>query len=148
MSRRSPLDVAGLVLFATIAFGAKDDSTDRQRLQGSWTADSARRDGKEAADLHGHVLVFRGDTFTIRSKDETLYSGTYVLDASKMPRTIDFKHARGDLKGKVWRGIYQLEGETLKICDNAGDLAKERPTGFETRAGSGHVRILFKRSGR
>jgi uncharacterized protein (TIGR03067 family) len=143
-----PMGAAGLWLLATVAFGVMADPTDRDRLQGFWTAESAQRDGREAPDIRGHELVFKGDTFTIRTKDETLYTGTFELDASKMPHTIDFKHTKGSLRGKTWRGIYKLEGESLTICDNAGDPSKERPTRFETEPGSGLVRILFKKSKR
>jgi hypothetical protein len=43
-------------------------------------------------------------------------------------------------------GIYALDGDMLKTCDNAPDLDKPRPTAFEARAGSGCVLITFKRA--
>jgi hypothetical protein len=46
----------------------------------------------------------------------------------------------------VWKGIYALKGDTLRICDNAPDLAKPRPTAFEAKRGSGYVLITFKRA--
>ena len=41
------------------------------------------------------------------------------MDANAKPAAIDFQHAEGGLKGKTWKGIYVLDGETLTICDNA-----------------------------
>jgi uncharacterized protein (TIGR03067 family) len=58
---------------------------------------------------------------------------------------IDFEHTEGDVKGKAWKAIYALDGNTLTTCDNAPNLDKGRPTAFEARTGSGHILITFKR---
>ena len=124
------------------------EAGDAQRLSGVWVAVSAERNGAPADDLKGHRLTFSGDRFTIRSKGKLLYQGAFRVDPSSKPATIDFTHARGGAKGKTWLGIYRLEGEALKICDNADDLAKGRPAAFSTEAGSGRVLLSFKRGGR
>jgi len=49
-------------------------------------------------------------------------------------------------KGEGWKGIYALDGDTLSMCDNAPNLDEGRPTAFEAKSGSGHVRITFKRA--
>ena len=38
-----------------------------------------------------------------------------------------------------------LEGDTLRTCDNAPDMAKPRPARFAAGAGSGYICIVFKR---
>jgi uncharacterized protein (TIGR03067 family) len=117
-----------------------------RKLQGTWTATKAEQDGKAANDLVGHKLNFSGKRFQIQSKDgKSLYAGTFKLDANAKPPAIDFVHTDGTLKGKTWKGIYGLEGDTLKVCDNAPNLEKERPVKFETKHGSGYVFITFKR---
>jgi uncharacterized protein (TIGR03067 family) len=60
------------------------------------------------------------------------------------PAAIDFEHKEGSLKGKAWKGIYALDGDTLRICDNAPNLEKDRPATFEAKSGSGYVLITFK----
>jgi hypothetical protein len=50
------------------------------------------------------------------------------------------------LKGKAWKGIYALDGDTLMTCDNAPNPYKGRPTAFEAKTGSGHILITFKRA--
>jgi uncharacterized protein (TIGR03067 family) len=120
----------------------------QKKLQGSWTAKEARRDGKPAADVVGHRLSFTGNRFEIKSADgKLLYQGTVRLDPAATPAAIDFEHSQGALKGKVWKGIYALKGDTLTTCDNAPDLDKGRPTAFEAKAGSGYVLITFRRAG-
>ena len=118
-----------------------------KRLQGTWSAIQAVRDGKSADDVVGHRLSMTGNRFSIRSRDgSSLYEGTVRTDPSAKPATIDFEHASGTLKGKTWKGIYALDGDTLLICDNAPDLDKGRPAAFQAKAGSGYVFITFRRA--
>jgi uncharacterized protein (TIGR03067 family) len=142
-------------LMAVIAVGlaagassAAADAKDMDSLRGTWTAVSAERNGGAADDLKGHQLTFSGNRFTIRSKCKLLYQGTFRVDPSRKPSTIDFTHARGEAEGKAWLGIYLLEGDVLKICDNADDLAKGRPGALTTEPGSGRVLVTFKRERR
>lgn len=117
-------------------------------LQGSWTAIEAELEGDAADDIVGRQLSFAGNGFQIRSKHgELIYAGTVRTDPRASPAAIDFTHQDGGLKGKVWKGIYVLDGTTtLTICDNAPHPEKGRPVAFEAKARSGHVLITFKRA--
>ena len=117
----------------------------KDALQGTWVAESAERNGQAADDLRGHQLTFAGDRFTIRSKGKVIYQGTYTIDPSAKPATIDFRNTAGEMKGKTWLGIYEMEGEALRICDNADEVAKGRPEAFVTGASSGRVLISLRR---
>ncbi|HEY8504491.1 MAG TPA: TIGR03067 domain-containing protein [Gemmataceae bacterium] len=119
----------------------------RKHLEGTWVATAAQRDGKAADDVIGHRLSFTGDRFRIQSKDgKLLYEGTFRADPGARPAAIDFRHGQGELKGKEWKGIYALDGDTLRTCDNAPDPAKDRPAAFEAKPGSGYVLITFRRA--
>ena len=115
------------------------------KLDGVWTTVSAERDGKPADELKGHRLTFAGDMFVIQNEGKTIYKGTCKADPGKKPAQIDFTHTEGELKGKRWLGVYALEGDTLRIADNAPDMAKPRPAQLATKTGSGHVLLVFKR---
>jgi branched-chain amino acid transport system substrate-binding protein len=116
-------------------------------LRGTWVAKKVVRDGKPTSDVVGHRLTFTADRFVIRSpKGKVVYQGTVRVDPGQKPAAIDFKHTGEGLKGKVWKGIYSIDGDTLRICDNAPDLDKGRPKTFTARAGSGHVFIVFDRA--
>ena len=115
-----------------------------EKLDGVWTAVAASRDGRTASDVVGNKLAFSGDKFTITRDGKTLYAGTYRTDTSRHPAAIDFVSTEGSLKG-TWQGIFQLDGETLNICDNAPDMTRPRPTGFAAPAGSGYVFVVFVR---
>jgi uncharacterized protein (TIGR03067 family) len=117
-----------------------------KKLQGTWMATQAERNGKTADDVLGHRLSFTGNRFQIQSKDgKPLYAGTVRVDPSAKPTAIDFEHTEAALKGKAWKGIYALDADTLTICDNAPNLDKGRPAAFEAKSGSGYVLITFKR---
>jgi uncharacterized protein (TIGR03067 family) len=119
----------------------------QKKLQRTWTATKAERDGKAADDVVRHRLSFTGNRFQIQSKDgKRLYAGTVRLDPSAKPATIDFEHTEGALKGKVWKGIFALDGDTLTTCDNAPNPDKGRPVAFEAKSGSGYVLITFTRA--
>jgi uncharacterized protein (TIGR03067 family) len=116
-------------------------------LDGAWTAVSAEREGKPAAELRGHTLTFARDVFVIRGSDgQVIYRGTFTVDATKRPARIDFRHTGGELAGKTWLGVYALAGDRLEIADNAVDLTRPRPASLSTTPGSGHVRLTFERA--
>ena len=144
MTRAMGWMILGTALVPPLAHPAEGP---REQLQGTWTATKAERDGEAAEDVVGHRLSFTGDRFRLRSNDgEPLYEGTFRVDPRAKPAAIDFEHTQGALKGKTWKGIYALDGDTLTTCDNAPDLAKGRPSAFEAKTGSGHLFITFKRA--
>ena len=133
-----------ICLGAAVASRAEES---REELQGTWTATKAERDGEAADDVVGHQLSLTGDRFQLRSNDgKILYAGTVRVDTSAKPAAIDFELTEGELKGKAWKGIYALDGDTLTVCDNAPNTDKGRPAAFEAKSGSGYVLVTFKRA--
>lgn len=60
--------------------------------------------------------------------------GTFAIDPSKTPATVDFVHAKEPDKGKPMYAIYKLEGTKLTLCAAPpGKPATQRPTTFATR---------------
>jgi uncharacterized protein (TIGR03067 family) len=132
---------AGLVVAGALPAGAQ------AVLQGNWVATAAETDGAPSPGVVGHRLSLSGDRFALRSKDgKALYAGTVRTDPDATPATIDFLHAQGALRGKVWKGIYVLNGDMLTVCDNAADMGKGRPAAFESKSGSGYVLVTFVRA--
>jgi uncharacterized protein (TIGR03067 family) len=146
MMRWMPWALCWLILGTGLVPAFADPAEEAQKkLQGTWTATKAERDGKAAEDVVGHRLSFTGNRFQIRSKDgKLLDEGIFRVDPSTKPAAIDFENTEGALKGKVWKGIYALDGDTLTTCDNAPNPDKGRPAAFEAKAGSGHIAITFK----
>jgi uncharacterized protein (TIGR03067 family) len=145
ISRKMMLGTAAL---AGIAIGSEKmaSANDVGNLRGKWTAVSAERDGRPAADIAGHVLLIEDGKFSITENGVTIFGGTLWLDESATPWAIDFQHTGYTSAGKTWRGIYRIDGENLTICDNAANMKRSRPTSFGTEADSGLVMVVFKRS--
>jgi uncharacterized protein (TIGR03067 family) len=145
---RALVSALAAVALLVAGFGVDSLAQPAGKLDGAWTAVSAERNGKPADELKGHRLTFAGDTFVIQRDGKTIYKGTFKTDPGKKPAHIDFRQTDGEAKGKTWRGIYLLEGDTLTTNDNAPDVSKSRPTQFVTKPDSGYVMLRFKRAGK
>jgi uncharacterized protein (TIGR03067 family) len=125
-----------------------DNKKDMDKMQGEWTMVSGERDGQAIPEEFAQALkrTIKGDHYSVKREDNPLISGTYTIDASKNPKTIDLKvtEGEGDLAGQTMHGIYELHDDTFKIC-YAGP-GKDRPTEFSAKAGSGNTCATWKRS--
>jgi len=143
-------------LFCAVCFAASggsgilaDDKTDVEKelkkFQGTWTFESSETGGKELpnGELKGLILTFEGDKHTVKKGDEVIQVGVQKLDPSKSPKTIDVTMTEGPNKGAVMLGIYEIDGDTLKVCfDPHG---KKRPTEFKSAPGSENFVNVHKR---
>jgi uncharacterized protein (TIGR03067 family) len=111
---------------------------DQEKIQGGWALVSGERNGKPLPDeVLPHVkLIFAGDKLTTKHKDRET-EATFKLVSSKTPKEIDL-----DMDGSVGKGIYQLEGDTLRIVH--GEVGNPRPKDFPA-AGSGLTVLVLKR---
>ena len=79
-------------------------------------------------------VTFTGDTFVVTLADGSIpIRGTYKLDPTRQPKTVDWADAIGEDAGKTLLAIYSLEGDRLVFC--AAYPGQERPTEFRTRPG-------------
>ena len=142
-----------VALFCVIGFAASgtlaDDKTDLEKevrkFQGTWTFESCEAGGQKlpADALKGLILTFEGDKHTVKKGDEVIQIGTQKLDPSKSPKAIDVTMTGGPNKGQVMLGIYEIDGDTLKVCfDPQG---KKRPTEFKSAPGSENFVNIHKR---
>jgi uncharacterized protein (TIGR03067 family) len=75
--------------------------------------------------------------------DKSQGTVTITIDPTTKPKWYDMTIPEGPKKGQVLQGIYELEGDTWKYCqDKAG---KGRPTEFSGKAGSGWVLVIMKK---
>jgi uncharacterized protein (TIGR03067 family) len=129
----------------TVADDKAELEKEAKKFQGTWTFESSVTGGEElpADDLKMFVVTFDGDKHTVKKGDEVIQVGTQVLDLSKSPKTIDVTMLEGPHKGTVMLGIYEIDGDTLKVCfDPEG---KTRPTEFKSPPGSKNFFNVHKR---
>ena len=121
-------------------------ATDLDRLQGAWAVTAREMDGRPlpAAILAGARVVIEANRFTSLGMGAE-YTGTLVLDESASPRRMDMRFASGPEKGNTNLCIYELSGDTFKLC--IATRGTVRPSAFATTAGSGFAYETLVRAG-
>ena len=127
---------AGLSAAAGRADDPPDAAKELKKFQGTWTFASSESGGQKlpADQLKDLTLTFDGAKHTVKNGAEVIQAGTQTLDPAKSPKAIDVTLTDGPMKGAVLLGIYEFDGDTLKVCFDLG--GKERPTEFKSTAGS------------
>jgi uncharacterized protein (TIGR03067 family) len=141
------LFVGAFVAVLLAAGAAKEDDAskkDAEKMQGDWAAVSMIQDGTKYPDDDAQSLfrTVKGDQYTVFHFDQPLAKWNFKLDATKKPKTIDVAKPDDD-KAPAVLGIYEFDGDKFKLCIAAP--GKDRPTEFESKAGSGHTLSVWVR---
>jgi uncharacterized protein (TIGR03067 family) len=142
--------VALVVLFgANAQEEKKGKAKGLDALKGTWTAISLEQDGKKQPEDRlkeiNLQLIFNGEKYAERQEGNVTEEGTIKIDTTKKPATIDLSIRTGDDKGKLQLAIFEVKGDTLKLCLAVPD-AKDRPTAFASPEGSKIANVVFKRA--
>ena len=126
-----------LLLFLNTTSASEDKIGDKQ-IHGTWTVVSFEDSGREEKEKKGATCMITKDTITISTGDRK-ESIKYSVDPSKNPKWITFTNERDN----TMPGIYELKGDTLRICFNEGE---DRATKFVSERGSANeVLIVLRR---
>ena len=112
---------------------------DLAALQGTWKQVAFEEDGNPDAidgygDSLGSLTTFQGNRFSVHSSaGRLLLEGSFVLDASRTPKTIDWTDSMGADAGRTLAAIYQLEGDRFRFI--AAEPGAPRPEVFLTAPG-------------
>jgi uncharacterized protein (TIGR03067 family) len=132
-----PIMMIGMLVATDVPAG------DMQRIQGTWALVSSESDGvsRPPDSIKGGkvLMIFEGDQLIAKLEGRSTVLGTFALDPTKMPKAYDRTYPDGSPR----RGIYELEGETLKIC--IATVGKERPTAFATKPGDGVSLLVYQK---
>jgi uncharacterized protein (TIGR03067 family) len=115
-------------------------------LEGTWACVSATVDGNVLPNETASLLrlVLTADGYKTLKGSDVLFDSSYTTNASADPKQINMVGTEGDLKGKEARGIYALEGDSLRICYRMPGM--ERPDAFVSAPGSKTYLVLWKRA--
>jgi uncharacterized protein (TIGR03067 family) len=116
---------------------------DWRLLNGTWEVVRAVVDGKDDPDREGATVTLKDGKVTARVGDKVQGEGTFKVDPTTSPRSVDLTATTGPNKGKTSRGIYEVKGDTNRAC--FAPPGKPRPKAFESKEGSGHVLYTYKR---
>jgi uncharacterized protein (TIGR03067 family) len=133
--------LAGVVSLTAVAV----DSPDAKAIEGSWTPIKAELGGEPMAEAVLKTISLK----LADGKYEAMAgghpdNGTYTLDADSQPKSMIVTGTDGPNKGKVFPCIYELEGDTLRICYDLSGT--KRPTGFKSLAGTKLYLVTYRRN--
>jgi uncharacterized protein (TIGR03067 family) len=140
------LIAAGLVLFTGAALAADDDDVKAEwkKLNGNWTPSEGEAAGAPLPEenLKKMKLMMKDGRYEVKIGDE-MDKGNLKLNPKKKPKEVDVESVEGTNQGRTFKAIYEIDGDTLKVCYQVGD--GERPKEFKTAAGETIALITFKR---
>jgi len=125
---------AAALVFGTGTAVPADDK-EAKSLNGTWQVVSQSTDGKEDVipKEGGDMVTLNDGKYTIKEGDKDVCKGTFKLDSTRTPMSIDKTMSDGDDKGKTALGIYKLTGDEVKVSwSRAGET--DRPAGFESKS--------------
>jgi uncharacterized protein (TIGR03067 family) len=134
---------AFVVSLATSSARADGAADEWKKLAGTWRVDAATYGGKDATS------TFKAAVLTIEEGKYKLVfgstdAGTLTIDPSKKPKSMTIMGTEGPNKDKTIPCIYEIDGDTLKICYALGG-AKEAPTEFKSTAENKALLMTYKR---
>jgi uncharacterized protein (TIGR03067 family) len=148
MRLRFLMILAAVLLIAACYPRGKAANKDRERLQGTWELITLEANAQQALqlaleDLPEARLVAKGNSCRLKF-GETDLAMTFRLDRCKALKAIDLTVTAGPDKGKTFRAIYALDGDTLTICHHQ-QPGKDRPSAFAGAADSGFMVFTWRR---
>jgi uncharacterized protein (TIGR03067 family) len=117
-------------------------------LQSRWRAVYSEVEGEMTPinDFSALVLEHTGNAFTVTSKGVVVDEGTFSVDVTATPHELVYIYSKGAPRflGAPRRGIFQVEGNTLKLC--MSPIGHAAPAQFNTRPNSQVVFNVWQRT--
>jgi uncharacterized protein (TIGR03067 family) len=115
-------------------------------FEGEWQMVSAVMNGApmEDSDVQWVKRTTAGAETIVKAGPQTIMRMTFTHDPSTSPKTIRYVNTAGANKGKTQLGIYEFEGDLLRICMSAPGAPP--PAGFQSKFGDGATLTVWKKS--
>lgn len=134
-----------LTMLATAAFADdKKQAEEIKKMDGTWLVVTGELGGTSLPEdvTKTFTLTLASGKYAVKvgGQDD---KGTCTIDPTKKPKELDIKGEEGPNKGKTIPCIYELDGDTLKVCyDLSG---KKRPAEFKTEKDTLLYLAVYKR---
>ncbi len=140
--------VATMVFFASGADQepklSAEAQKELQKLEGKWKVQKLASAGQELTPGPQDREVigeFKGGKWIFMGQDKGV---VVALDLTTKPRCMDLKSLEKGRGDAVDEAIYEIDGETLKICFYQG-RGKQRPTSFDVPKEKNTILAVLKR---
>jgi uncharacterized protein (TIGR03067 family) len=154
--------LSGILLIAASLFIAalanaddKDTNDDAIKkelaaLEGTWELVGKEFLGKRSTkeqieELNDDRVVLKGDRLTVRNEErKTVLSEAVIrINLKTKPKSVEVTYTAGLSKGETTPAIYEIEGDTLKVCYA---MEKEkRPDEFAGKENGKSLLLTYKR---
>ena len=143
-SKTTPPPFPGWANKAATPSAGVPGTSDKNDLLGQWEGFVTMGDSANPGQRRMNItLNIAADKIT-SSGAGNIGEGTYRISAgSGNVRNIDATGTGGMYRGKLYEGIFAVEGNTLKWC--AGDPGRGRPTALRTNPTAGHFLMVLTR---
>jgi uncharacterized protein (TIGR03067 family) len=124
---------------------AGDASADGKALQGSWVPTKAELGGNPMPEavVKKIMLKIHNNDYEVTIEGEGKDSGTVSLDVDSNPKGMKITGVKGPNAGKTYPAIYELHGDTLRICYDLSGA--QRPKEFKTVKGTQLYLVTYSR---
>jgi len=116
-----------------------------KKLVGKWEVVSLEGGGQTLPEENKpdiKLIVKEEKAYEVVTPDSTV-KGPLRINPKEKPKHMDIEVAEGENQGKVFKAIYEFDGDRLRICvDISGE---NRPKEFKTEPGAAVVLIVWKR---
>ena len=133
-----------LIVAVSLA-GGEPPRTDLDALQGTWTLVAMETEGHDVApeDFKDYTATYEGNRLTLRAGQRVRRRGIVTLDPERKPKAVNTWDQDGPYDDQTVPGIYDLQGETLKVC--FARPGEERPKEFTTKSGTAFLVCVYKK---
>lgn len=133
-----------LILALVVAApGPKEPPKKDPAYVGQWVTETVTLGGRQIPGPAMSVRIGADGTMERRGPDgKTEFTGTFTVDLKPDPPYLDITVLNDKKVGRVAKGIFKIDGDTLTICTAQDD---SRPTAFVSPAGSNTVLMVLKR---
>ena len=129
------------VSLSAFAGGSTDDA---KAIQGNWKPVKAELAGQPMADAVMQSISLKLDNGKYEVFVGTVPDrGTYTIDPTSKPGSMVITGTEGPNNGKTFPAIYELKGDTLRICYDLSGA--KRPTEFKSVAGTKLYLVTYHR---
>jgi uncharacterized protein (TIGR03067 family) len=88
------------------------------------------------------TLTIRDDRSTLKAADGPVLSACELkVNAAENPQAFDAKEVEGLGVGRIYKGIWEIDGDTLKWCFST----KDRPKSFKIQENADFFLLVLRR---
>ena len=133
-----------LVFCASLQAFGDEPSDETKALNGVWLPVTAELAGVPMPDAVLKTITLKMDNgkYEVSVAGE-LDKGVYRVNATVNPKTVTVTGMAGPNAGKIFPAIYDLQGETLRVCYDLSGAG--RPKEFKTAAGTQYYLVTYHR---